>query len=202
MENSDIEHRIIEAAKEAFVENGYAETSMSDIAVRAGVNRPTLHYYFRTKERLYQAVFGSIAERLAPQVQDIVRRRDISPGQRAELVVDAYYEIFLQHPTLPLFIMREAKRDFDFLAEFVHTLRFDEYFENIRREIQTQMDEGLVKSVPMRMLFLTFYSLLTMPFAIKPVCEKVMLNDNERFPDMLITWKHHVGNIVESLLAK
>lgn len=50
--NEDLEKKIIEAAKELFIENGFAETSMSDIAAKVGINRPALHYYFRTKDKM------------------------------------------------------------------------------------------------------------------------------------------------------
>ena len=58
--NEDVEKKIVEAAKELFIENGFAETSMSDIAAKVGINRPVLHYYFRTKDKMFQAVFGNI----------------------------------------------------------------------------------------------------------------------------------------------
>ena len=58
--NENLETKIIEVAKQQFIENGFAETSMSDIAAKVGINRPGLHYNFRTKERMIQAVFGEI----------------------------------------------------------------------------------------------------------------------------------------------
>ncbi|MCD8079789.1 MAG: TetR/AcrR family transcriptional regulator [Bacteroides sp.] len=45
------EEKIIEVARRLFVENGYQKTHMSAIAAAAGINRPTLHYYYRTKEK-------------------------------------------------------------------------------------------------------------------------------------------------------
>ena len=65
----DTEARIIDAARELFIEKGYAATSMSDIAARAGMNRPALHYYFRTKERMFRAVFGGIVDEIVPRIQ-------------------------------------------------------------------------------------------------------------------------------------
>ena len=47
--NENIEQRIHAAARKLFIEKGYLNTNMSDIAVEAGIKRPTLHYYFRTK---------------------------------------------------------------------------------------------------------------------------------------------------------
>lgn len=46
-----MEEKIIEVAKALFIEKGYAETSMSEIAAKAGINRPGLHYFFVPKTR-------------------------------------------------------------------------------------------------------------------------------------------------------
>lgn len=197
---NDLEHKIIEAAKELFVVNGYAETSMSDIAARAGINRPTLHYYFRTKDRMFQAVFGSIVERLAPQLIDIVRQRNLSVAERVGMVVDVYYGVLKVNASLPLFILREVRRDFDFVLSFVTKLHFDVYFDGLRKEIQSQMDEGLIANVQMRYLFLTFYSLLAMPFTLKPICERTMLTDGETFDSLLEQWKQQIVGHVSRML--
>lgn len=182
------------------MDKGYAETSMSDIAAHVGINRPTLHYYFRTKDRMFQAVYGSIMEKIVPKVQDIVRQRDASVEERVEKVVDTYYGVFKQNPTLPMFLMREVKHDFDFVLNFVTELHFDRYFVSIREEIQAQMDEGLIAHVPMRFLFLTFFSLLTTPFSLKPMCERMMLNDGESYEQMLDEWKKVIIRNVATML--
>lgn len=43
-ENNELEYQIIETAKQLFIEKGFVETSMSDIAAKVGINRPTLPY--------------------------------------------------------------------------------------------------------------------------------------------------------------
>lgn len=43
-EHSDLEQQIIKTAQQLFIEKGFVETSMSDIAATVGINRPTLHY--------------------------------------------------------------------------------------------------------------------------------------------------------------
>lgn len=65
--NEDVEKKIVEAAKELFIENGFAETSMSDIAAKVGINRPVLHYYFRTKDKMFQAVLATSYFLLFPE---------------------------------------------------------------------------------------------------------------------------------------
>ena len=67
-ENTSMEQRIIQAAKQVFIEKGYAKAGMSDIAVRVGINRSGLHYYFRTKEKMFEAVFADIVLSFIPSI--------------------------------------------------------------------------------------------------------------------------------------
>ena len=52
-EYSDIEHRILDAAREVFIRKGYDSATMGDIALLAGMSRTSVNYYFRNKERLF-----------------------------------------------------------------------------------------------------------------------------------------------------
>ena len=67
---------------------------MSDIAATVGINLPTiLHYYFRTKDKMFKAVFGSIVMSLMPKIQDIVKQ-DIPFMERLSMILDEYIEPF------------------------------------------------------------------------------------------------------------
>ena len=102
-EHSDLEQQIIKTAQQLFIEKGFVETSMSDIAATVGINRPTLHYYFRTKDKMFKAVFGSIVMSLMPKIQDIVKQ-DIPFMERLSMILDEYIELFTSNPCLPRFI--------------------------------------------------------------------------------------------------
>src|SRR5262252_8977190 len=64
----DTESRILDAAHRVFVRSGTAGARTQEIAKEAGVNSALLHYYFRTKERLAEAVFRRAAGQLMPAV--------------------------------------------------------------------------------------------------------------------------------------
>src|SRR5215475_13062499 len=66
------EQRILDAAHAVFVRSGTAGARTQEIAKEAGVNSALLHYYFRTKERLAQAVFARAAGQLFPAVLRIL----------------------------------------------------------------------------------------------------------------------------------
>src|SRR5262245_25400754 len=70
--SGDTEQRILDAAHAVFVRRGTAGARMQEIAAEAGVNGALLHYYFKTKERLSQAVFSRAARRLLPSVVEIM----------------------------------------------------------------------------------------------------------------------------------
>ena len=50
------ERAILAAAEAVFAERGFGGATMAEIAARAGVPKPNVHYYFPTKEQLYRAV--------------------------------------------------------------------------------------------------------------------------------------------------
>lgn len=53
---------ILRAASEEFADKGFAAAKTSDIAARAGVPKPNVYYYFKSKEDLYREVLGTLIE--------------------------------------------------------------------------------------------------------------------------------------------
>ena len=198
--NENLETKIIEVAKQQFIENGFAETSMSDIAAKVGINRPGLHYYFRTKERMFQAVFGEIVLFLLPKIQDIVLQKEKPVTERVGGVIDAYFEVFSENPRLPLFVMRESNRDVNHLINTLADLRLERNFLEIARRLQDEMDSGRLKPVPLRFVFFTFYSLLIMPFVMKDLCASLFLEKGESFEEMFARWKPYIVMQMDNLL--
>lgn len=198
----DIESRIIKAAKDLFMEKGFAETNMSDIAAKVGINRPVLHYYFRTKDRLFHSLFGSIVNTLIPKVLGIIKQQDLSVAERTEHIIDEYYSIFKMNPNLPLFMVREMHRDFSLIENLIKEEHFDQHLSAIKQSLQDEMDSGRLRQVPLRFLFMTFYSLLTMPFTARNLIMNVFIDDGETYEEMLAKWKPYiVFNICNMLEA-
>lgn len=103
-----MEQKIIQAARETFLKKGYKETNMSDIAAAVGLTRPAMHYYFRTKERLFQTVFGDILESFLPKIKGLINS-DLSLEDKIGHIVDEYLVIFKETPELPLFLIRRLQ---------------------------------------------------------------------------------------------
>lgn len=201
IESNDMEARIIQVAKSLFVEKGFTETSMSEIASRLGINRPGLHYYFRTKDRLFKAVFGMIVQSIMPKVLDILQKKEEPISERIRKIVDTYYDVFRENPSLPMFILKEMNRDVNYLIDTIVELQAKMPLERLVESLQEEMAEGKLKPVPIRIVYFTFYSQLIYPFVTKKLSCHVLLKTGETFDDLLTEWKPYIVSQMENLLS-
>lgn len=195
-----MEQKIIDIAREVFIERGYTETSMSEIAARVGINRPALHYYFRTKDKMFQAVFGSIVSSILPKVFDTLLRKSTPIAERIEAIIDAYYELFNNNPKLPMFILRELHRDPKLLIHTALELNIMDTGQKVFTSLQEEIDEGKLKNVSPQFILFNFYSLLTFPFLTKDVLTIVFDIDDENFKTTLNEWKQNIISQLRHLL--
>ena len=200
-EKNNMEEKIIRTAKKVFIEKGYIETSMSEIAARVGINRSGLHYYFRTKEKMFQAVFGDIVSSIIPKVLEIMVQKEKPISNRIEEIVDAYYLLFTENPHLPMFVIREMNRDASLLIETVKQMDFQAILGNMQSSLQEEMDEGKLKRIPFRFLFYNLYGLMVMPFLTQDITNSILLEENETFTEMLDKWKPYIISQLEKLLS-
>lgn len=185
-----MEQKIIEAAKATFLKKGFKDTNMSDIAAEVGLTRPAMHYYFRTKERLFQAVFGDILMTFLPKVSGIITS-DAPLEEKTGAIADAYLAILKENPQLPMFLMKEAMRDFEGFVQMALGININQAGNNIFSAIESEMEAGKIKKVPIIEIFYTFYGLVAMPFLTMPIASHIFGQDqidellNER-------WRTHV----------
>ena len=200
-EGNDLEAKIIEAAKSLFIEKGFAETSMSDIAAKAGINRPSLHYYFRTEDRMFQAVFGEIVQKILPRLHNIITTRELPIAERIGSVVDTYYEVLRNNPALPLFAMREIQRDAGYVVKAINESPMRPTFVKLVDSLREEMAEGKLNTVPLPVLLYTFYGLLTVPFLTKGLMGRLMDDEECIFDHLIEQWKPYIVKQMVYLLA-
>ena len=98
------EDRIFESATEIFIEKGMDGARMQDIANHAGINKALLHYYYRSKEHLFEAVFEKMANvmfsRFAP-----VFHENASIEEKIRFFFREHISFLQKNPRLPAFII-------------------------------------------------------------------------------------------------
>ena len=109
---NEMEPRIIEAAKRVFVRKGYEAATMSDVAAEVGIGRTALHYYYRTKEILFDAIFGQLLSSLLPNIDRVLDEKS-TMLEKMPVIVDLYMGIVRANPMFPNFVVGELNRDPD-----------------------------------------------------------------------------------------
>lgn len=198
-ENTDMERRIIQAAKQVFIEKGFEQASMSDIAARVGINRPALHYYFRTKEKMFESVFADIVLSFIPAIHNIILQDKPVPDRIAELV-DVYFDVFRKEPCFPIFMAQEIQRDVAHMLNAIDKVGIGQYATHIKEWLQTEMKNGTIRETSIEFIFYTFYGLVVFPFLARPLAETAFDN-NVCFEEKLQAWKAHIIRLMEAMLS-
>ncbi len=205
-EKDKMEIRILKAATEVFLEKGYAGTNMTLIAQAAGINRPALYYYFRTKDRIFNELFGLMVKSFIPRLLEILNSND--PMEvRLERFVDSYFEQLSKEPRLPIFILRENFRDPEFLLKTVFDLNLENYFSELRLTYEKEVSLGNLKEVPPFAILYTCLGQIVFPFLTKPFVQTVFVGNQEKpwvvasdFNSLMTMWKPYVVKSLKSLL--
>ena len=126
------QQKLLDAAIQAFSEQGFKGTSTRDIAERAGVHHPLITYHFKNKDRLWRAaanrVFEDFRRSLAASLEDC---RDEDPKARMAALIRAYVYHARSNPALHKVMVQEASYPsprLDWLVETHLKPLFDETF--------------------------------------------------------------------------
>lgn len=204
MENiSPTEQRIFSAASEVFKEKGYTGARMQEIADRAGINKALLHYYFRTKEQLFRAVFQVLLKTMFEKIFSIFAQ-EIPFKEKVRLFLDEHIEFLIKNPKLPIFLLNELSQN-PALAEGIKEIT---NYQELRDLIYTRHAKELksygIKKKDMPQLMITVVSLSLFPFAARDML-KIMLpeiEDNKKFNAFMNTRKEFASNFVMAALKQ
>src|SRR5688572_27113362 len=119
--DGETERRILDAAHTVFLRRGTAGARMQEIAREAGVNSALLHYYFRSKDRLAQAVFHRAAAQLLPAVAGVLASERPLP-EKVRATVEIELDRLSSTPYLPGYIISELAHHPERITHFISAL--------------------------------------------------------------------------------
>lgn len=177
------ESNILEAAKRVFQNKGMDGARMQEIADKAGINKAMLHYYFRSKQLLFEAVFKNAFSLLAPQLNAILND-DSSIEDKIKNFTHNYISFVIKHPYLPNFIIQELNRNPNFIFKFQAFSGFPS-IEKFKQQVELEIEKGNLKPISAEQLFINIMALNIFPFVAKPLI-KALINKNEDDMNLLI----------------
>lgn len=195
-----VEEDIIRSARHVFVEKGYDGATMREIAAGAGINISMLHYYFRSKDNMFDIVFEDVFRRMYGKIfEAIADDKDIF--EKISAIVGLYVDTLVAEPRLPNFIFNEVTQRPDRSGRFAE---YKEYVQQYTRSFQKQLDraadEGRIRRVSVMELIVDIESLCVYPFLTGPLWQKVFDVSPEDFIRMVENKKEiFTRNIIKSL---
>lgn len=180
METADqqTEDRILEAAHRVFVRRGTAGARTQEIADEAGVNKALLHYYFRTKEKLAEAVFLRAARLLFPRMLAVLGS-NLPLREKLEQAVATELELLAQHPYLPGYILSELQYQPDRMTALIEAAgvaaeRRRAVLPALQRSIDDEVAAGRIRRVAPEQIIVNLMSLVIFPHVALPVAGAVL----------------------------
>jgi AcrR family transcriptional regulator len=187
----NMEQLILETAERLFMDKGFALTSTTEIAREAGCNQALVHYYFRTKEKLFESIF----ERKAQLMLSAILKMD-DPSQpfeeRLRNLVENHFDIMVKNPKLPFLFLNELltnPKRLEIMTQKFRTIPMT-VMERFTDDLQKEIDKGRIRDVSPISILLTVLSLNLTPFIIKPIFQQMTNVSDELFDVMIEERKH------------
>lgn len=198
--DKDTEGKILEAAKNVFHQKGMDGTRMQEIADQAGINKAMLHYYYRSKQMLFEAVFHNAFALLAPQLNKILND-DSSIEEKVRNFTHDYISFISKHPYLPNFIISELNRNPQFFEKIQKSDAFPT-IEKFKTQVALEVENGILKPIDGDQLFINIFSLNLFPFVATPLIRAFLKADDKDFNRLMEERKSAVSEFIINSIKK
>jgi len=194
-EKENTEEKILEAAKKVFVTKGNDGARMQEIADEAGINKSLLHYYYRSKEKLFSAVFQFAFKKFAPNLMGVFEDEgDIFT--KISSFIHSYIDIIAKNPFIPMFILNEVnKKNAGFVGIIIKNSGIN--IDILEKIIENEIKKGTIKPTDAKHLIVNIIALCVFPFISRPIVQVVVFNDDKKEYDLFLeSRKTEVSNLI------
>lgn len=185
---------ILNAAKKVFLDKGFDGARMQHIADEARINKALLHYYFRSKDKLFDAIFEDAFIKFLPNISQLMIS-DLPFREKIRAFVGHYIDMLLENPHLPLFILRELQRAPEKIVSMLKKSGINS--EITAGMLQREVIEGKIAPIPLPHLIVNMIGLCVFPFIGRPIIEGFIFNnDSEAYHKFLVERKTFVAEFI------
>lgn len=177
------EEKIFDAARIVFQKKGYSGARMQEIADEAGINKAMLHYCFKNKQLLFEAVFMKAFSQLAPQI-NMIFNSNKSVFEKIEQFTQDYISFVIENPFLPQFIIQEMNNNPEFVMNILH--HGDRPDPSLLiGQIENEIKAGIIKTLEPKQLLLNIFSMTIFPFAAQTMVKGILRITDKEFKEMM-----------------
>ncbi len=204
MDKKNSKKAILEAAEAEFLEVGFHGATTASIAKRAGVTHAMLHYYFSTKENLYEVFISEKLKIVKGIVFPLLMTEDIDIIERVKMVIEKQFEYINEHPYIPRFMLNEVLTKPNRFRQLISNALVSEMdkFSIVQNELDKAADEGKINRITLPNLIINILSLNIISHMMTPIIYDVMPGTGENDNEFLEIRKREIIETITRRLAK
>ena len=180
------EQQILDAAEREFLEKGYDGARTTSIAKAAGVTHAMLHYYFRTKEQLFEHIIDKKMSEIVPLMTHLFGNSGLPLVGRIEEAVSVHFDFVVSNPDLPRFLINEVlpnKERCDLFRSKIENVLY--FVDNLQREVNEAAASGEVEQFNVLLLFQSVLSLNIFPSVMENMIENLLGDNGQSMKEVL-----------------
>jgi AcrR family transcriptional regulator len=173
--NSETEQKIIRAATEVFLEKGKDGARMQEIADQAAINKALLHYYFRSKEKLFLTVFRTEFRVMLDNLFQTVFDSDDFDGF-LRTFVHTYLQNVMPRRKLLRFVLWEINNMQNEVADYFLQIFKEHGFKKnpIVLRVEKAIADGQIRNINAVHFIMSLLGMCIFPVMAAPIIEKIL----------------------------
>lgn len=195
------EEKIFEAATDVFIKKGRDGARMQDIANQAGINKSLLHYYYRTKDHLFNAVFEMIAGKMFRKFAPILDE-NLTLEEKIRFFFREHIAFMQKNPGLPSFILNEIHRNPDRIRKLIQRIDIEKLWTTLEAQHKEELKRFNITKENIPQFMTTVAGMSVFPFAAKPIISGIMEKMGYNFDEYIEERKEYAADFVINALKK
>jgi TetR/AcrR family transcriptional regulator len=195
------EEKIFEAATDVFVDKGMDGARMQDIASHAGINKALLHYYFRTKDKLFSAVFEMIARKILKKFAPVFDE-NLSLEAKIRFFFKEHITFLQENPKLPGFILNEINRNPARIKKLLKNIDFENLWQKLYGQHKDEMNKYNITEASMPQIMISIAAISVFPFAARGIIEGILEKMEIDFNEYIEERKEFAAEFVIKAITK
>lgn len=189
------EEKIKQAARQIFMEKGFAGATTREIAETAGINIALTNYYFRSKDKLFELVYGEALQDMFRIILSVLNS-DLPLRDKIDRLIDEEVDFLLKNPELPRFVITQGCHD---AANFLEklTAKREAFLASkfVVQVIQAQAQSEMRQINPIEIM-LTIVSNIQFFFIAKPLVSHMAQLDEAQYCQFMLQHKQMVKEML------
>ncbi len=200
-DEKNTETQILEAAEQLFLEQGFTKTTTDQIAKRAGCNQALVHYYYRTKDRLFNQIFEERAKVILKNFLDVRVNADATFEEKLAMKIEAHFDFLKDNNKLPVFLYNEISGNPERIKSIADKIKNipKNMTEQMERELQEEIEKGNIRPISIMDLLFTVICLNITPFLLQPIMQPALQVEDK---EMGMFLENRKKEAVQTILAR